>query len=75
MSSKEDLNNTRVENNNMGLFGRGQGFFGIPKSWNIWIICIITLILIFYFVYEKQYILSMVVAGSGTFFALVERSQ
>ena len=32
MSSKEDLNNTRVENNNMRLLGRGKGILGLPKG-------------------------------------------
>ncbi|MDO8511227.1 MAG: hypothetical protein Q7S55_03615 [Nanoarchaeota archaeon] len=58
----------------MGFFGRGQGFFGVPRGWNVYIIGLVALILAFWFKLNGENILSLVVIGLATIFAFIDRS-
>ena len=59
----------------MEIFGRGHGFLGLPKRWNIRVIWLVAVTLIIFFLAKQQWILALVVFGLATIFTFMEMAR
>jgi len=64
--SDKDLNKSNSNRENMSIFGRGQGFLGLPKSQDPWVMFLVSALGtagIIYFFFINQYILVLGTVG------------